>query len=132
MTITMQQKTIYGEKIRTQNTNMNEIMNLWGKVLEKQPKGEIYAVYYNFESNHTGEYDFLIGTITDNYNSSVIIKNGSYIKIEVPTGQTGIGVAWQSIWNDENLERKRAYQTDYEVYHKDGTASIYLSIMGND
>jgi predicted transcriptional regulator YdeE len=129
MSIQLTEKVINGKKIRTNNQRTNEIVALWSEVPTMQLQGELFAVYSNYTSNHTEDYDLLVGNEQAKFEEATIIKAGNYLKIPVtdPT-PAGVAQAWQTIWSDVAVEQKRTYQTDFEHYREDGTIVIYLSI----
>lgn len=121
------EKLIYGKKIRTNNQNTDKILSLWGEFLRLNVKGDIYAVYNNYSSDFTGDYDLHIGS-EEKYidESSVPIPAGNYHVVEVdPTDPQGVFHAWVHIWKSDI---RRAYKTDFEFYSKDGSIKIFLSI----
>ncbi|PZL75201.1 hypothetical protein CI088_05560 [Enterococcus plantarum] len=129
MTIQLAEKIIKGKKIRTNNHRLDEIITLWNKVPEMQLEGEFFAVYSNYESNFEGDYDLLIGSERANFPESSIIFTGQYVAIPVKeSSPKGVGQAWQKIWKDEALEKRRTYLSDAEHYKADGTIAIYLSV----
>ncbi|WP_207696286.1 hypothetical protein DOK67_0002999 [Enterococcus sp. DIV0212c] len=129
MTIQLTEKTIKGEKIRTNNQCLDEIIALWSKVPSMKLDGEIFAVYSNYASNFKGDYDLLIGNEQADFPESVVINSGVYEEILVKNATPeGVGEAWQAIWEDEDLEKRRTYQSDVEHYKKDGSIVIYLSV----
>ncbi|MGX7244245.1 GyrI-like domain-containing protein [Enterococcus quebecensis] len=129
MTIQLSEKTIKGKKIRTSNQRVEEIVALWSEVPAMKLEGEFFAVYSNYESNFRGDYDLLIGNEEANYPDSTVIYEGKYVKIPVKQASPeAVGEAWQGIWKDEELEKRRTYKSDVEHYRKDGTVVIYLSV----
>jgi predicted transcriptional regulator YdeE len=116
-----------GKRIRTNNHNTDKILSLWEEFLRLNIKGDIYAVYNNYSSDFTGDYDLHIGTEEKFTNeSSVIIPAGNYHVVEVDnTDPQGVYHAWVEIWNSDI---KRAYKADFECYSKDGSIQIFLSI----
>ncbi|MBO0471402.1 GyrI-like domain-containing protein [Enterococcus sp. DIV0242_7C1] len=129
MSIHLNEKMIAGKMIRTNNQQIEDIIALWNIVPAMNLSGELYAVYTNYESNFKGDYDLLIGSEQADYSQKVVINSGEYVAIKVD-GQSpeAVGQAWQQIWQDEGLEKRRTYQTDVEHYQKDGTIMIYLSV----
>ncbi|MDF9837357.1 MULTISPECIES: effector binding domain-containing protein [unclassified Breznakia] len=126
----MQETIIKGKKIRTNNNDIDAIMELWQTIFPLQLKGDMYAVYYNYASNHLGDYDLLIGTTTANLKESIQLKETKYIVVPVENNDIqNINKAWQAIWNDSQLEAKRTYQTDYEKYSEDGSITIHISVQ---
>ena len=121
--------TIQGGKIRTDNQHVEEIVSLWMKVPQLNLVGEVYAVYYNYESDHTGKYDLLIGSTNNTCEETVQLLPGKYLVVDVEKGTPElIGAAWQSIWSNQEIYEKRAFTTDFERYLEDGSAKIYLAI----
>lgn len=127
--LTQKEKCIKGLKIRTDNQSIDEIIGLWQKVPEMELSGEIFAVYSNYESDHTGKYDLLIGSSESTEESQVIINKGKYLVFELPSAlPEKIGEVWQKIWSDESIYEKRLFTTDFEHYLTDGSGKIYLAI----
>lgn len=129
MTIQLTEKIIKGEKIRTNNHRLDEIIALWNKVSQMHLEGDFFAVYSNYESNFKGDYDLLVGNEQADFPESSVIRGGEYVEIPVvEASPKGVGEAWQKIWEDEALEKRRSYLTDVEHYKADGTIVIYLSV----
>lgn len=127
MHTTVTEKQIYGKKVRTNNQNTDAILSLWEEFLRLDLKGDVYAVYSNYTSDFTEDYDLHIGTEEELTNeSSVKIPAGDYYVIEVdPTVPNAVYNAWIDIWQSD---LKRAYTIDFEFYAKDGSVKIFLSI----
>ena len=127
MNTTVTAKQIYGKKVRTNNQNTDVILSLWEEFLSLNVKGDVYAVYSNYKSDFTEDYDLHIGTEEKFTNeSNVIIPAGDYHVIDVdPTVPNAVYSAWVEIWNSD---LNRAYTTDFEFYAKDGSVKIFLSI----
>jgi len=125
----MQEITIHGKRIRTNNNQLQDVMQLWNEILPMNLQGDLYAVYYNFASNYLGDYDLIIGAKEAPLSDQVTLFSGDYIEIPVENNDiVNMGKAWETIWANAQIEAKRAYKTDYEKYNKDGTISIFLSI----
>lgn len=125
----MKKIIIKGKRIRTNNTTLEGVMELWQEIAALQLSGDIYAVYSNYSSNHSGDYDLLIGTETADLPDSIALENCQYMEIPVESNSIdNVGKAWQKIWSNSDIEAKRTYQTDYEKYSQDGSIRIYLSI----
>jgi predicted transcriptional regulator YdeE len=101
---------------------------------------DIYAVYHDYEGDHTTPYSYFIGCpvtddaiIPDGMNSLVIPK-GTYVKI-IARGimPDCIAHAWMDIWKSD---LNRAYLADFEVYDeksKDWSAAevqVYVGVKG--
>ncbi len=151
-------KLLVGIEIRTNNTNEfssnGKIPKLWERFfseeINKNAKDKtsenIYAVYSNYESDHTGEYNYFIGfEVKDvksylNNDKFIIkeIKQGKYSVVITDKGslQKVILAAWKKIWkmSSSDLGGKRLYKTDYEIYTQNATDpngeifNIYLGI----
>lgn len=99
---------------------------------------DIYAVYYEYESDENGLFSYFIGckvevdTVKPEGLDEVIIPEQNY-HIETAKGQVPacIAEAWGRIWNG-GIDRKFGY--DFEVYGEksqnweDAEVSIFLSI----
>lgn len=102
---------------------------------------EIYAVYTNYETDFTGEYTTIIGFAVNSLDEiptdmvGITIEKTSYLKID-SKGKMPEAIAntWLEIWEDEELNSKRAYKADFtihgEKYHKGNDAEVetYISI----
>jgi predicted transcriptional regulator YdeE len=124
---------LIGISLPSKTTNENgqsgiDCGNLWQKFItenvvakiQNKLSDEIYAVYYQYDGDHTKPFSYFIGckvaedTLTPDGMDSVIIKNGNYQKV-IAKGKMPdcIGEAWIDIWNSK-LDRQ--YITDFEVY----------------
>jgi predicted transcriptional regulator YdeE len=81
---------------------------------------DIYAVYYDYEGDHTKPFGYFIGVPVGD---DTTVPAGM-IKIDIPTGRYTHFVArgrmpdcmidaWAEIWNSDI---KRTYTADYEIY----------------
>ena len=116
-----------GLQIRTSNDKaMETIGPLWGRVygggLGGAPVGEgrLYAVYSNYESDHTGEYDFLIGRAvqadadTPEGQAHLRVPNQNYAVVKAKGEMPGALVqTWMQIWE---ADLPRAFTTDFEIH----------------
>ena len=118
-------KKITGKKIRTNNNKINEIISLWKEVPDLGLSGDIYAVYFNYESDFRGDFDFLIGSESSDLNDFVNIKDGKYMVWTADSPDT-VGTVWHEIWN---TELDRVYESDFEIYSQDGSIKIYIGII---
>ena len=117
-------KKINGKKIRTNNNKINEIISLWKEVPDLKLNGDIYAVYFNYESDCNGDFDFLIGSDKSILSDSVNIKEAKY-RIWTADSPDNVGIIWHEIWS---TELDRSYESDFEVYQQDGSVKIYIGI----
>ncbi|MCU4981164.1 AraC family transcriptional regulator [Bacillus cereus] len=127
MHVAVTEKQIYGKRIRTNNQNTEALLSLWEEILRLNLKGDVYAVYNNYESDFTGDYDLNVGTEEKFIDeSSVIIPAGNYHVVEVDNiDPQGVFNAWMDIWKSDI---KRAYKTDFQFHSKDGSIRIFLSV----
>ncbi|MGE6509495.1 GyrI-like domain-containing protein [Bacillus cereus] len=127
MHVAVTEKQIYGKRIRTNNQNTEALLSLWEEILRLNLKGDVYAVYNNYESDFTGDYDLNVGTEKKFIDeSSVIIPAGNYHVVEVDNiDPQGVFNAWMDIWKSDI---KRAYKTDFQFHSKDGSIRIFLSV----
>lgn len=120
---------VKGINIRTDNQSIEEIIDLWSKVGKVNLKEELYAVYSNYESDHNGKYDLLVGSLKNDLKDSIQVKEGKYLVFELEQGTPDkVGAMWQKIWQDTEIYKQRLFTTDFEHYFLDGRASIYLAI----
>lgn len=98
----------------------------------------IYAVYYDYESDYRGQYSYFIGCEVSEQASKpehldeLVIPEQTYHIEQAKGVMTGcLTQAWERIWNST---LPRAYGYDYEVYDErssdwnDAVVDIYLSI----
>jgi predicted transcriptional regulator YdeE len=87
----------------------------------------IYALYTDYESDHNGEYSFVIGAMVKNGTvapAGMVAKQVSGGQFAVISSDKGplpkvVPAAWQAVWKMEDDGKiKRAYQTDFEIYDK--------------
>lgn len=112
-------------KIRVNNfTNkVEEIIKMWSTIPENGVK---YALYFNYESNYKGDYDFSIG-----------MEKGKGEQLEIPEGKYDVFYCkkenlvetWREIWNkEEKNEIVRSYILDYEKHYENGDVEIYVGV----
>ena len=96
------------------------------------------GVYTNYESDHTGRYDLVIGVAVD---PDAPIPAG-FVRAAVPPGRyllfEGTGELpnvvfdlWAAVWryfSEPGSGHVRAYTTDFEVYPSEGIVQIHVSI----
>ncbi|KAB8028118.1 GyrI-like domain-containing protein [Fluviispira multicolorata] len=153
------EKSLVGIEIRTSNSieysNNGKIPKLWEtffkdeitRKIKNKTSENIHGIYSNYESDHTGEYDYFIGFEIQDVtpylnNKTLIIKKidkGSYSVITTEKGfaQSVISAAWEKIWkmNPIELGGKRLFKTDFEIYTQNTSSPneeifhIYLGIQ---
>ncbi len=133
-------KKIVWIKKRLSNSNIAGIMQHWedffqGGHMQKLNNGNspLIAVYHNYESDVTGQYDLLIWIESKEitWYESIEIAQWNYKEYKTEwVWSEPVKKLWQEIWNDKNIVR--AYTTDYEVYSwdpKNPKVSIFVSIV---
>lgn len=124
---------IIGISVRTTNENgqaSTDIPALWNRfmtegILDKIPNkinNEIYAIYTEYESDHTKPYTTILGCSVENFDEipegmlAKTFDSGSYTEF-LAKGDLIKGNAiynkWMEIWNT-NLDR--TYTADFEIY----------------
>jgi predicted transcriptional regulator YdeE len=150
-------KFLVGLEIRTKNSDEfsanGKIPKLWeifyqdsiNEKIKDKISENIYAIYSNYQSDHTGEYDYFIGyevqnTKTYMNDDKLIIKEinpGRYSVVTTEKGsvQKVIPAAWEKIlkMSPSELGGKRLFRTDYEIYTpemKDSNGTIFKIYLG--
>ncbi len=131
-----------------ENITENTVGKLWQKFItencfEKIPNKiatDLFAIYTDYESNHTGNYTTIIGTEVSTLEEIPTgfvgrkFQGANFLtftaKGEMPTA---VAEKWQEIWaKDADLKRK--YDYDFEVYGAksnlgaDSEVEIYIGV----
>ncbi len=145
--VQLDEKQIKGISIRTTNANeMNpetsKIGALHQQFDEKVPINYkngacVYGVYYNYESDYSGEFSVLAGsdqidkTLTNNL-ENVSIPSGIYMAFEAKGEVPQVVIeTWSKIWDyfsQEDAQYQRAYTTDFEFYKNQNEVEIYIAV----
>ena len=144
----IEEKVIRGITIRTSNgIEMNprggKIPKLWEKFdknvhVDYMSGNRVYGVYYNYESNVSGEYTVLAGTDQLTCDSSITledvnIQTGKYLVFHAVGSMPQVMIkTWREIWDyfsQENTAYTRAYTTDFEYYMSECEIKIYIAIQ---
>jgi len=140
---TVQPFEAVGIQIRTSNARaMETIGALWGRffaegIAAKVPgrtDDRILGLYSQYESDHNGEYNLLVGCATNSAETPagmarVKVAGGKYAVItargEMPMA---LIAAWISIWNSD---LKRAFTQDFEVLDpaKPNQEEIWVALL---
>lgn len=124
--------TIVGISVRTNNLNnqaKRDISQLWGQFIlnniadsiPNKISDDVYCVYTNYESDHTGDYTTTLGCRVSD--TSTVIPEGLIIK-EIPENNylkfisegklpESVAQVWDFIWKSD---LNRSYIADFEVY----------------
>jgi predicted transcriptional regulator YdeE len=111
--------------------------NYLNRILNKKTE-EIFAVYHDYEGDHTGRFAYFIGcAVSDEAElpeglKKLVVPKGNFEKF-VAKGiiPDCIAETWKNIWASEI---KRAYQADFEVYDErsanwnDAEVDVFISI----
>ena len=114
----------------TRFTTENMAQKIAGKLSD-----DIYCVYTDYESDHTGRYIAVLGCRVEDADSvpTALVPDGDY-HIYKPEGKFPDSVAntWRQIWQTP-IERK--YSADYDLYKagaksfEETEAEVYLSVV---
>jgi predicted transcriptional regulator YdeE len=141
---------VVGIAVRTTNQNgqsQKDISELWTKFMDNdvmnqiasRVSDDIYSVYTDYETDHTGPYTAILGCrvialdkIPDGF-TSVSIPAGCYNAYHLEGRfPDNVGEAWQQIWKNAC---GRKYTADFDLYNTDEAesfqetkAKIYLAV----
>lgn len=120
----------------------NTIGKLWDEFakspikekLDTLSSNNVYAVYSDYENDHTGKYKITIGyAINETKNipsqySVMTIPSGKYQQFKPKSLSTEHLVeTWQTIWKTNPELLQRNYKADFEEYN-DKDVSIYIGV----
>lgn len=145
--ITLEEKRVAGLGVRTNNASEMQAATAKIGALHQSfaqqatvsyEKGAcLYGVYYQYESDYTGDFSVLVGAEPDMVESNtelehVILPAGEYLVFsgegEMP--QVVIDV-WQEIWryfSGVDCIHQRAYTADFECYTSENSVDVYIAI----
>jgi len=140
---------LMGISVRTTNKDgqsAKDIGGLWTRFttenlidqIADRISDDMYCVYTDYESDHTGPYTAVLGCKVSSLNGIT----GGFTGVTAPSGEylvyylegqfpANIGAAWQQIWASD-IERK--YAADYDFYKanpksfEETEARIYLGV----
>jgi predicted transcriptional regulator YdeE len=142
---------VMGVEVRTTNLKeasptTAEISKLWQRFFQEQllkqipnkiNPGVILGVYTDYENNQDGEFSLIIASEV----SSIDNPPESMVGITIPAAEylvfSGIGElpnlviqVWKEIWEyfSTQVEYRRAYTTDFELYEKQDKVDIYIAV----
>lgn len=140
------EKNIIG--ICTRTNNKTEISSGGGKIgplvqkfdqsvyVNYQAGARVYSVYYDYESDVSGDYSVLIGADAIESASleleSVTINAGKYLVFSASGQVPQIVIeTWGKVWayfSSENCDCVRAYTTDFEFYKSQNEIEIHIAV----
>lgn len=131
---------LLGIKVRTSYQNETNpltseialcVQRYWQEgVADKLPNrvnpGRLFAAYFEYESDYTGEYSYFLGEEVSSVEevpdglSSLVVPAGAYTKFTTMPAPIPhvIMDAWQKIWqlDASELGGERKYAVDFEIY----------------
>ena len=141
------EKRIIGLSTRTTNAKemdpaTERIGPLWKKFDDKvevdyKNGNRVYGVYFNYESDATGEYSILAGTDQLDANSSakleeIVIPSGKYLVFTAKGDIPGIVIdTWGRVWeyfSKKDAKYERSYTTDFEYYVNQNEIEVYIAV----
>ncbi len=144
--IHINEKTISGLSART--NNQNEMSQKTGKIallvhkfdeavsVNYRAGARVYSVYYDYESDVSGDYSVVIGA--DSVESSSVelseikIQEANYLVFSAHGQVPHIVIeTWSEIWryfSSDECVNTRAYITDFEFYKSQNEIEIHIGI----
>jgi len=143
------EQKIIGIAVRTDNSaaGAQKIAALWQKfhqekVLDKitaeKVSDEIFAIYTDYEGDHTKPYKFILGVKVFDFDdvpagmiTHVIPEQKYAVTTAIGAMPQAVIKEWKKIWGSD-LERK--YSSDFEIYNEDSDlgddseVEIYISV----
>lgn len=108
--------------------------------------GVTFSVYTDYESDHLGDYTYLIGEEVSSFEDipaglhRITIPASDYQRFTTPAGEMPMVVinAWQAIWqmDEKALGGVRSYLADFEVYDEraidpnNAVVDVYIGTKG--
>lgn len=143
--VRINEKNIFGLSARTNNQNelsgKGKIAGLVQRFdelvkIDYKSGARIYSVYYDYESDASGDYSVLIGA--DNVESSAIELQGIKIQGENYLVFSGMGQVpqvvfetWSKVWDyfsNKTCPYRRTFLTDFEFYKNQNEIEIHIGI----
>ena len=144
--VQVNEKTISGISVRTKNSDemqpqTSKIGGLWQQFHQEiapnlKESATVFGVYYNYESDASGEFSVMAGSdkVAESKSSdleNVKIKSGKYLVFK-GTGEMPQVVinTWSKIWDyfsADTPDYQRAYTTDFELYKSQDEIEIYIA-----
>lgn len=146
---------VMGLEVRTTNkaefSGNGRIASLWQQFFAEDTAAKIpnkidnaiIVCYYDYESDYTGEYSYLVGVRVEDLEeipesmAGLTVPTGNYAIFTTNKGPVvpEIVKTWQHIWQlEEDDALKRSYYIDFEVHDErslnpdDGQVDIYIGI----
>lgn len=132
--------TVVGISTRASNDDVEKIGKLWGAFvagggpsqIADRRSDEVYAVYFDYEGDHTKPYSLLIGC---SVNEGAAVRTGQ-VAVRVPAGRYALFAErgpvpqtvvklWMTIWSSP---LQRTYVTDFEHYGPGPEIEIHVGV----
>jgi len=145
--VQLEEKQIRGISLRTNNANeanpeTSKIGALHQQFDEKvtvnyKNGARVYGVYYNYESDHKGEFSVMAGAdqienSTAENLESVSLRAGPYMVFEAKGEVPKVVIeTWTKVWayfSNGDSQYQRAYTTDFEFYKNQTQIEIYIAV----
>jgi len=123
------------------NPDIGKIPILWQTfdntvAVDYESGNRVYGIYYNYESDASGEFSVLAGTdqniLIENNLETVTILSAQYLVFEAKGKMPQAVIeAWGEVWayfDNQNSEHQRAYLTDFEYYKTSNEVEVCISI----
>jgi len=115
---------------------------LSSNIAHRAKPGTTYCVYTEYESDFNGDYTYFVGEEVSSFDDlpegfvALTIPSQDYIKFtNGPGAMPEICISvWQKIWQDKELDGKRNYLADFEIYdvrasdHNNVVLDIYIGV----
>lgn len=97
----------------------------------------VYGVYFNYESDHAGNFSVLAGYDGEKVPENVEVENitippGKYLVFTKQGEMPQVAIdAWTDIWKyftQENAEYERTFTVDFEHYVNGNHIDVYIAI----
>lgn len=127
---------VIGVAVKTTNQNGQSSKDIealwlkfWNENVQKQipnkVSDDIYAIYFDYETDFEGNYTTLVGLPTSSLENipegfvGITIKASNYQKF-VSRGKMPDAVfsTWLEIWHNKELNSKRSYKADFTIHGK--------------
>ncbi|MBE7214320.1 GyrI-like domain-containing protein [Shewanella benthica] len=139
-----------GLAIRTSNraeqdAKTQQIGPLWQQFMSRADvqsnmSSPIYGSYYDYESDHNGEFSVLAGWVAGltlvaaDYSAltGLTLAAGKYLRFSAIGEMPAVVISlWGQVWHyfsDDNCQFERNYSTDYECYTSNDGVDIYIGV----
>lgn len=147
--VEIRELSVTGISIKTNNANemhaeTQKIPTLWSRfysdyIPNLNSDANIYGVYYEYESDETGNFRLLAGSTSEARHCKTIIKeqidieSGSYLCFKATGNMPDVVIGlWQQVWsyfNDEKQKKyTRTFRTDFEEYISETEVHLYIGV----